>query len=80
MGEVIDFEKARLRLRSIIKDQETMWDMIENGYDPCDVDDIEEYRMRCELVDKLTEGMSFSFKQDYIYEPDLSAFFDEDNK
>lgn len=78
MDNVIDFKSARIRLRSKVKDPVIIQDMLDNAYDPCDPDEVEAYWMREELVDALAEGISFEFEQDYIYEPDLSAFFDDE--
>ena len=80
MGEVIDFAQARIRLRSNIKDPVLIQDMLDNAYDPCDPEDVEGYWMQRDLIFKLEEGLKYEFTQDYIYEPDLSAFFTDDNK
>lgn len=78
MDNVIDFESARIRLRSKVKDPVIVQDMLDNAYDPCNLDEVEAYWMRERLVEALAEGLSFEFEQDYIYEPDLSAFFDDE--
>jgi len=80
MNNVIDFQSARIRLRSNIKDPVIIQDMLDNAYDPCNPEDVHDYWMRENLVDSLREGLTFTYTQDYNFQPNFSLFSDDDNK
>lgn len=83
MGTVIDFNAARIRLRSKVKDPVIIQDMLDNAYDPCDPEEVEAYWMREELIEVLADGLSAEFKQDYdeVHFVSLSELFiTDDNK
>lgn len=74
MTNVIDFESARIRLRSNVKDPVIIQDMLDNAYDPCDPEDVNEYWMREELVNMLSESITFDFDQEYTIDPEYTVF------
>ena len=83
MGTVIDFNAARIRLRSKVKDPVIIQDMLDNAYDPCDPEEVKAYWMREELVEALSEGIHGEFKQDYgevHFVPLSELFISDDNK
>jgi len=117
MDNVIDFELERAYLKSGIKDRELLKDMIKEGYNPCNSDDVEQYHrwdgflntiQNTELPDQhywsedslkrlwndiqhidSSETYTVTYDtedlwtledtdEDFIFEPDLSAFFKDD--
>jgi len=41
---------------------------------------VHDYWMRENLVDSLREGLTFTYTQDYNFQPNFSLFPDDDNK
>lgn len=93
MGEVIhvDFALERAYKKSGIKDRKLLRDMLDNCYDPCDPGEVKDYWKQQDLIALLgqhdisfsnieSETFTYTVDQDYIYEPDLSAFFTDDEK
>lgn len=80
MSEIIDFETARIRLRSKVKDPVIIQDMLDNAYDPCDPNEVEEYWMREELVEALSQGIHGEFTQEYNFVSINDLFITDDNK
>lgn len=94
MNNVINFVRERAIRKSGIKDKSVIDYMIDNQLDPCDADDVAVYVLQTQLVDTFgdidVESISTPFvqigdplvskKQDYIFYPDFSLFFDPANK
>lgn len=80
MTNVIDFEKARIRLRSDVKDPVIIQDMLDNAYDPCNPEEVKEYWMREELVNVLADGIHGEFTQEYNFVSINDLIIDTDNK
>ena len=89
MTNVIDFQRERAVRKSGIKDKSVIDDMIANAYDPMDPQERRQYWDRCKLIELLGDGEDCSISigpfeieqdDDFIYEPDLSMFFDDNNK
>jgi hypothetical protein len=80
MAKIIDFEQARIRLRSNVKDPVIIQDMLDNAYDPCDPEEVEQYWMREELVNALADGVYGELTQDYNFVHISDLFINDDNK
>lgn len=93
MGEVIhvDFALERAYKNSGIKDRKLLRDMLDNCYDPCDPGEVKDYWAQQDLISILgkhditfinidNEPLTYTIEQDYIYEPDFSAFFTDNEK
>lgn len=80
MTNVIDFEKARIRLRSDVKDPVIIQDMLDNAYDPCNPGEVKEYWMREELVNALADEIHGEFTQEYNFMSINDLIIDDKNK
>lgn len=80
MAEIIDFEKARIRLRSDVKDPVIIQDMLDNAYDPCNPGEVKEYWMREELVNALADEIHGEFTQEYNFMSINDLIIDDKNK
>lgn len=80
MNNIIDFETARIRLRSKVKDPAIIQDMLDNAYDPCDPEEVNDYWMRQELVKALNDGVYGEFTQEYNFVSLDDLFITDENK
>ena len=120
MDNVIDFAVERAYRKSGIKDRSLLKDMIKEGYNPCNSDDVDQYHRWCGFLNVVQDvelpanhgwtdealgrlwrdiqtldteqvyNVSYNFDtedlfeveledgEEFIYEPDLSAFFDDE--
>ena len=120
MNNVIDFALESAYRKSGIKDRALLKDMIKEGYNPCNSDDVDQYHRWCGFLNVVQDvelpsnhgwtdealgrlwndiqtldteqvyNVSYNFDtedlfevevedgEEFIYEPDLSAFFDDE--
>ena len=53
MADVINFSLERAKRKSGMKDTSVLQDMIDQGYDPCDPKQIQEYQLRIVALKKI---------------------------
>ena len=87
MTNVIDFVRERAVRKSGISDKGAIDYMIDNNLDPCDPDDVAVYILQMQLIDTLgdieLDKISIpptTIKQDYVFCPDFTLFFETPNK
>ena len=87
MNNVIDFVRERAIRKSGIVDKAAIDYMIDNGLDPCNSDDVAVYILQLQLIDALGDIefdkisiLPTTIKQDYIFYPDFTLFFETPNK